>query len=173
MKMRKPRSTKKKHSRIGKTEIATSNGHPVTGASNLKPFSLELLKCISQDFDHRRRVLGAASRSEKSAKAIFARAEALWLPKVARWPNIERNCEIEGLESATKKAIDAIHRHNPSHFGIRPGQNGTRNYANQLAQIVGRLSIQEEIFKAKASTRLNGVKPRKAPPKAVWRRFIP
>jgi len=169
MKTRKANSGEKKHRGIGKIEIAVSNSHAGAGASGFNPLPLELLKCISQDFDRRRSALGASNRSEKGARAVFSRAEALWVPKIARWPYIERICRTEGAESATKKAIDSIHEGNPSLFGIRTGHNGSVNHANRLAQIVGRLSIQDEILKGKRSGRLSGPPLQKGPPKVAYK----
>ena len=98
---------------------------------------LVFLKYISDAFEeHRSAILQSAHSDEVEDREAYAAEGVFWVPKEARWSNLQANAKQPTIGKIVDDAMDAIERDNPSLKGVLP-----KDYARPTLDkvVLGRL----------------------------------
>ena len=98
---------------------------------------LVFLKYISDAFEeHRSAILQSAHADEVEDREAYAAEGVFWVPKEARWSNLQANAKQPTIGKIVDDAMDAIERDNPSLKGVLP-----KDYARPTLDkvVLGRL----------------------------------
>ena len=87
---------------------------------------LIFLKYISDAFEKQRQKLAADQYSDPEERDFYTADNVFWVPKKARWENLQANAKQPEIGVLLDDAMDAIERENPSLRGVLP-----KNYARE------------------------------------------
>lgn len=114
---------------------------------------LIFLKYISDAFQERYDIVKAEKYADPEDRDEYAGSNVFWVPKEARWPNLQGNAKQPTIGKVIDDAMVAIEKENPSLRGVLPKEYGRpqldKHRLGELIDLIGTIGLGDAESRSK------------------------
>ncbi len=128
-------------------------GHMDPGEYKHVALGLIFLKYISDAFEQRRAELAKEKGADPEDRDEYMAENIFWVPKQARWPNLQANAKQPTIGKLIDDAMMAIEKENPSLKGVLPKEYARptldKHRLGELIDLIGTIGLGDKESRSK------------------------